>query len=396
MYDFTTVTDRRHTGSAKWDFAPESVKNAGVVPLSVADMEFRVAPEIKRAAINAAEHGIYGYTYADDEYFDAIKNYYIRHHGYEPKREWHTITNGIVPALSIAVRAFAKEGEGVIVQSPVYYPFYNDIKKNGCRIVENRLILKNGHYEMDFEGLERLTARDDIHLMILCSPHNPIGRVWKREELERVCDICKRNGVFLIADEIHCDIIMSGNKHNSLLTFPEYIDNCMVCTAMSKTFNVAGLGCSDIFIPNEERRKAYMDEQSRGMGNSLTYFARAVAIAAHNECDEWLKEMLNAVETNFNTLYDFIETRLPALKCIRAEGTYLAWIDMRALGLNDEELEKMHLDAFLALDEGYVFGTNGSGFARWNMALPNHLLTEALERLEKAVKPILERHGAAL
>lgn len=393
MYDFTTVTDRRHTGADKWDFAPEQIKAAGVIPLSVADMEFQVAPEIKRAAIKAAEHGIYGYTHADDEYFDAVSNFYLRHHGYEPKREWHAITNGVVPALSIAIRTFAQEGEGVIVQSPVYYPFYNDIKKNNCRIIENRLILKNGHYEMDFAGLEKLCARDDVHLMLLCSPHNPVGRVWHRDELERVCQICQKHGVFIIADEIHCDITLFGSKHNSLLTFPEYIENCMVCTAMSKTFNVAGLSCSDIFIPNAAMCERFKVEQDRYAGGKLNYFARAVAIAAHNECDEWIKEMLCTVEDNFATLYDFIAQRLPALDCIRAEGTYLAWLDMRALGLNDAEQEKMHLDACLALDEGYIFGTNGSGFARWNMALPKRELIAALERLEKAVRPILEKHG---
>lgn len=393
MYDFTTTTDRRHTGSIKWDNAPERVREAGLTPLSIADMEFQVAPQIKRAAIEAAEHGIYGYTHVDDEYFSAIKNYYIRHHGYEVQREWHTVTNGVVPALSVAVRAFAKEGEGVVVQSPVYRPFFGDIKKNGCNIVENRLILNNGHYEMNFEELEELAAREDVHLMIMCSPHNPIGRVWTREEVKRVGDICLKHGVFLIADEIHCDITFKGHKHHSLLTFPEFRDNCMVCTAMSKTFNVAGLGCSDIFIPNKERYEQYEREQDRAMGDSLTYFARAVAIAAHNECDEWIEEMLSAIEDNFNAMYEFVETRLKGITCIRAEGTYLAWMDMRALGMNDKELKELCLGADLVLNAGEMFGTNGSGFTRWNMALPKHDLIVALERLEKAVKPILEKHG---
>lgn len=207
-------------------------------------------------------------------------------------------------------------------------------------------------------------------------------------------DICLKHGVFLIADEIHCDITLGGHKHHSLLTFPEFTDNCMVCTAMSKTFNVAGLGCSDIFIPGKERYELYKAEQNRAMGDSLTYFARAVAITAHNECDEWVKEMLSVIEDNLNAMYEFVDTRLKGISCIRAEGTYLAWMDMRVLGLSDSELTKLCDDADLVLDMGEIFGTNGSGFTRWNMALPKHDLIAALERLEKVVKPLLEKHGA--
>jgi cysteine-S-conjugate beta-lyase len=393
MYDFTTKTDRRHTGSVKWDAAPERIREAGLPPLSIADMEFQVAPAIKEAAIKAAEHGIYGYTHPDDEYFEAVKNYYIRNHGYEVQREWHTVTNGIVPALSIGIRAFSKEGEGIIVQSPVYTPFFHYIKLNGRKAYEDRLILKNGHYEMDFERLERLAARDDVHLMIFCSPHNPVGRVWTREEIQRVGEICLKNDVFLISDEIHCDVTLNGHKHHSFFTFPEFRENCMVCTAMSKTFNVAGLGCSDIFIPNKERREAFENEQLRGMGDCvLTYFARAVSIAAHNDCDDWVKEMRTVIEKNLDTLCNFLDTRLPGIKCIRAEGTYVAWIDMRVLGMSDEELTKLCLDADLYVTSGAAFGTVGSGFSRWNIALTNEDLVAALERFEKVAKPILDRH----
>ena len=309
------------------------------------------------------------------------------------KREWHTVTGGIVPALSLAVKTFARPDEGVIIQSPVYTPFFRAIEMNGRKVAENRLILKDGRYEMDLENLEKLCARDDIHLMILCSPHNPVGRVWREEELWAVGRICKKHGVFVLADEIHCDILLNGAKHHSFLTFDEFLDNCMVCTAMSKTFNVAGLLCSDIFIPNRERYDSFMLEKMRSMADTVPYFARAVSIAAHNDCDEWIDEMINAIEANFNTFYGFIGARLPMLKCIRAEGTYLAWLDMRALGLNDEEQKKMHVDAYLDLDEGYIFGANGSGFARWNLALPESELIKALERLENAIKPILKKRG---
>ena len=327
------------------------------------------------------------------EIHNAVRGYYIRRHGYEVKREWHTVTGGIVPALSLAVKTFARPDEGVIIQSPVYTPFFRAIEMNGRKVAENRLILKDGRYEMDLENLEKLCARDDIHLMILCSPHNPVGRVWREEELWAVGRICKKHGVFVLADEIHCDILLNGAKHHSFLTFDEFLDNCMVCTAMSKTFNVAGLLCSDIFIPNRERYDSFMLEKMRSMADTVPYFARAASIAAHNDCDEWIDEMINAIEANFNTFYGFIGARLPMLKCIRAEGTYLAWLDMRALGLNDEEQKKMHVDAYLDLDEGYIFGANGSGFARWNLALPESELIKALERLENAIKPILKKRG---
>ena len=393
MYDFTTIVDRKNTGSLKWDHTPENIKKAGLAPLSIADMEFKVAPQITRAIIKAAEHGVYGYTGADDEYYNAVRGYYIRRHGYEVKREWHTVTGGIVPALSLAVKTFARPDEGVIIQSPVYTPFFRAIEMNGRKVAENRLILKDGRYEMDLENLEKLCARDDIHLMILCSPHNPVGRVWREEELWAVGRICKKHGVFVLADEIHCDILLNGAKHHSFLTFDEFLDNCMVCTAMSKTFNVAGLLCSDIFIPNRERYDSFMLEKMRSMADTVPYFARAASIAAHNDCDEWIDEMINAIEANFNTFYGFIGARLPMLKCIRAEGTYLAWLDMRALGLNDEEQKKMHVDAYLDLDEGYIFGANGSGFARWNLALPESELIKALKRLVNAIKPILKKRG---
>lgn len=393
MYDFTTVVNRRGTGASKWEFAPAPVAGSGQIPLSVADMEFRVAPEIQQAVIQAAEHGIYGYTCPDEAYFNALRDYLIRHHGYEVKREWHTVTNGVVTAISVAVRAFTKPGEGVIVQTPVYYPFFQDITNNGRAIVENRLLLKDGRYEMDFDGLERLCAKEENTMLILSSPHNPVGRVWSMAELERLNDICKRNGVFVVSDEIHCDLLLNGAKHHSFLTVPGGAENCMVCTAMSKTCNLAGLACSDIFIPDEARRKAYFEDQERSTGSGLPYFARAAGIAAHTRCDGWIEEMLRVIERNFELLYRFVETRLPMLTCIRAEGTYLAWIDMRLLGLSDEELEKMHLNAYLALDEGYIFGANGSGFARWNLALPEKELTRALDRLELAIKETLAKRG---
>ncbi len=393
MYDFNTPVDRTGTGAAKWEYAPAPVAGSGFIPLSVADMEFRVAPEIQAAVTRAAEHGIYGYTAADEPYFTALRDYLMRRHGYEVKREWHTVTNGVVPAISVAVRAFTKPGEGVIVQPPVYYPFFQDIKGNGRAIVENPLVLKNGRYEMDFDGLEKLCAAPANTMLILSSPHNPVGRVWTAEELGAVNEICKRCGVFVVSDEIHCDLQLEGHKHHSFLALPGEKEHVMVCTAMSKTCNLAGLACSDIFLPGETAREAFLAEQERSLGWGIPYFARAAGIAAHTQCDGWIDEMLRTVESNFNLLYSFIGERLPMLTCIKTEGTYLAWIDMRLLGLTDKEQEQMHLNAYLALDEGYIFGKGGSGFARWNLALPQAELLAALKRLEAAVNGILAQRG---
>ena len=394
MFDFEEKIDRRGTGSAKWAHAPEAVKLAGEIPLSVADMELRCPKAVTEALHKAADHGIYGYTIADEEYFSATRDYLKRRHGYEVEREWMLNTHGIVPAVGLAVRALTEAGDAVLVCPPVYYPFYSAIEKNGRKIYRSQLLLKNGKYEMNFPEFEDLCARDEVKLFIMSSPHNPVGRVWSAEELREIARICKENNVFVIADEIHCDIILPGNRHTSFITVPDGRDNCMLCTAISKTFNLAGLNCSDIFIPNAEARakiaKKLDDEGAFGIG----YFSRAASIAAHTECDDWLDAMILHVNGNFELMYKFIKERLPELSCIRAEGTYLAWVDMRALGLSNEEQERMDVeDAKLALDEGYVFGMGGEGFSRWNLAAPRAEILRALERFEKAINALQKKRG---
>lgn len=390
MYDFKTHIDRAGTGSIKTDIAPESVKDSGLVPLSVADMELAVAPEIRDAIKQAVDRGIFGYTYADEAYSCAVRSWMKTRHGFDTDGFKLITTGGVVPALRYAVEAFCDKGEGVVIQPPVYMMFANAIETAERRIVENPLIFENGRYTMDFDDLDKKTQPDDVKLLLLCSPHNPVGRVWTRDELIRLGDICKKNGVIVVADEIHNDLLLSGAVHTVFATLPGMDEISITCTATSKTFNLAGLSCSNIFIKNEsfsERFKTVADRAGAGL---VPYFARAATIAAYTKCVAWVDELNEHIASNFELMYSFIERELPMLTVIRAEGTYLAWIDMRELGLEDKALEELVVSHGLALDEGYLFGTGGSGFERWNLALPSYLLHRALEHLKSAVYNALD------
>ena len=389
MYDFDTVIDRRGTGACKWEFAPEAVQQANMLPLSIADMEFKMPPQVQSALHGAVDHGVCGYTTVDDEYFSAVAGFMKRRHGFVVQRDWLCVTPGVVTALGIAVRAYTEPGDGVIIQPPVYMPFWSAISGNKRELLENQLIYENGRYTVDFDNLEELCRRPEAKLMIISSPHNPVCRVWQRWELERMGRICKENGVIILADEIHQDIVMPGYTHTVISKIDGMEDNCIICTAMSKTFNLAGLSCSNIFIPNRELREKFVRVQQRDSTTGVPFYARYAAIAAYTECDSWVDELIRYIDGTFKFMYKFIDERLPGIHCLRAEGTYLAWVDMRALGLTDSELETLAVEkGLLALDEGYIFGTGGSGFERWNIAVPRSALEAALIRLEKAIKGI--------
>lgn len=390
MYDFDTVIDRHGTASVKWDMAPEAIKEKGYTPLTIADMEFKAAPEIIRGIEEALKHGIFGYTYADESYFNAVAGFMKRRRGYDVEREWLIITNGVVSALGLCVRAFTSPGDGIIIQPPVYPPFMSAIANNGRNIVENPLILSDGRYSIDFDDLEAKCAGEDVKMMLLCSPHNPVGRVWSYDELLKLGEICKRHNVLVIADEIHGELILPGFKHTTFATIPGMADNCVVCTAMSKTFNLAGMCCSNIFVSDPDIREKLANVIRIEGASAMPALSRSAAIAAMTEGDAWLDELLSYIEGNFSYLYEFIEKRLPMIRCIRAEGTYLAWLDLRALSLSDEALERLMIDkGGLALDEGYIFGTGGSGFERINLAVPRSILIDALERFEAAVLSVV-------
>ncbi|MBQ1893999.1 MAG: pyridoxal phosphate-dependent aminotransferase [Clostridia bacterium] len=386
-YDFTKKIDRSNTGAYKYDFMPEPLRGSGIVPMTVADMEFSAPPKVNEAVAKAAFHGCYGYTGPQGEYLEAVRHWQKTRHDWDIEDDWYVVTNGVVQALGVAVRAFTKEGDGVIIQTPVYHPFYGAVRDNGRRIVENPLIANNGRYEMDFDDLEKKASDPSVKMMLLCSPHNPIGRVWTTDELSRVADIAKRHGILVVSDEIHNDLIMPGNTHTVFAKVPGASDNCVVCTAISKTFNLAGLSCSNIFVPNALHKEKFAEQAHRDGCGCVPYVARFATIAAYNECADWLDELISVIRSNYALLCDFISERLPEFTVTPLEGTYLAWIDMRPLGLDHKALTEFLVEkAMIADNDGEMFGSAGEGFRRWNLALPESELHAALSRLEKAVK----------
>ena len=385
-YDFTTRIDRSNTGAFKYDFMPEPLRGSGIVPLTIADMEFSAPPEVNEAVVHAALHGCYGYTGPQGEYLEAVKHWQKTRHDWQIEDDWYVVTNGVVQALGIAVRAFTEKGDGVLIMTPVYHPFYSAVEGNGRRIVESPLIESEGRYEIDFADLEAKAREEDVKLMLLCSPHNPVGRVWSRDELAQIARIAYENGVIVVSDEIHNDLILPGYEHTVFAKLPEARSNCVVCTAVSKTFNLAGLSCSNIFVPDKALRERFSAEADRSGCGCVPYIARPATIAAYTKGAGWLDELLSVVNANFELLYSFIGERLPMLRVTRAEGTYLAWIDMRALNMDHEELNEFLVnEARLCDSDGDMFGKAGRGFRRWNLALPREILEESLLRLERAI-----------
>ncbi len=383
-YDFTTQTDRKAAGALKW----RSVKEPGIVPLSVADMEFQPPEKLRKALAQCAEDMIFGYTGATDSYYAAVINWMKRRHGWDISKEEICLSAGVVPAIFTAVRAFTEPGEGVLVLTPVYNPFFMAIEKNGRRTVASELIAENGAYRIDFDDLASKAALPDVKLMIFCSPHNPIGRVWTPVELARVAEICLENGVKIICDEIHHDLIMPGYEHTVMAGLSgEIADITVTCTAPSKTFNLAGLCASNIIIKNGDMRKRYTEEAMKNFFPSVNCFGLAGCRAAYDECGDWLDECIEVIDGNRRLAEDFFARRLPEIKTYPLEGTYLLWADCRALGMDAASLETfMKEKAKLYLDEGYVFGEGGEGFERFNIACPRSVLEQSLERLYKAVK----------
>lgn len=402
-YDFDRIIDRSGTASMKWStyhggshagpISPVGVDLAGngPIPMWVADMDFPSPQPVLDALRNRIDHGIFGYTVTPDSYFDAAINWIKKRHGWEVSKEWITTTPGIVPALHFAIRAFCKAGDKVLLQQPAYYPFFRAIKNSQCEIVSSALIDGDDGYTMDFEDLERKASDPAVTMAILCSPHNPVGRVWREDELRQYGDICNRHGVLVVADEIHADLLMPGVKF-----FPyaqlgrEYSDNVLVCTAPSKTFNLAGMHLSNMIIPNEKLRRTFNDYMIHtGVAGGLNPLALTAIEAAYNHGEEWLDQVLDYIWGNFQTLKSFVGQNMPQLKVSELQGTYLCWVDFRGLGLDQEKLEKLtQLDAKVLLDEGYIFGQEGRGFERFNLACPRPLLKLALERLKTEIERV--------
>lgn len=384
-YNFDAAPDRRGTGNLKHDFIREFNKPESVIPMWVADMDFASPPCVSEALESAAKSGILGYADAKTDYYDAVASWLERRIGWRPEEDWLVKTPGVVLALNVAMRALIRPGDAVLIQPPVYHPFRLVTEKTGRRLVQSPLVLKNGRYEIDFEDFEEKIASENVKMFVLCSPHNPVGRVWTREELGRIGEICHRRGVTVVSDEIHCDIVLPGTDFVSFLTAaPQCRDETVVCTAPSKTFNVAGLFCSNIFIPNEDKRRLFreeMDAMSVGTPNALGLIAGK---AAYLGGEEWLDELLAYLGGNLDYIRGFLKSELPEVGLIEPQGTYFAWLDFRGLGLDDGELDDRLMNRCgLWLDEGHMFGAEGSGFQRMVYACPKSTLEKAMERLKR-------------
>ncbi len=388
-YDFETLVNRRNTGSHKWEGMYEQIPDAGdeIVPLSVADMELKNPPAIIEGLKKYLDNIILGYTGETENYYKSVTSWMERRHGFSPKKEWFVMTAGVVPAIKEMVGAFTKDGDSVLMLTPVYYPFYSSVEANGRTVLGSELILEGTEYRIDFEDFAEKAARPETTLCILSSPHNPIGRIWTKEELLKLCEICLENNVFIISDEIHFDLIMPGFEHVSMGSFEEkYLNNCAICTAPSKTFNLAGLQTSNIFIPNEE----YRNKMTAARGYfSLNIFGYKACELAYDECEEWLDELLLFLNENRKFVEEFVAEKMPEVKVHRLQGTYLMWLDFRAWGMNEKELEDFMVHKAEAIfDEGYVFGEGGIGFERINIACPKRVLEATLERIYKAKQKI--------
>lgn len=388
-YDFETLVNRRNIGAHKWEDMYARIPDAGddIVPLSVADMEFKNPPAIIEGLKEYLDNIVLGYTGETENYYNSVISWMERRHGFSPKKEWFVMTAGVVPAIKEMVGAFTKDGDSVLMLTPVYYPFYSSVEANGRTVLGSELILNGTEYSIDFEDFAEKAARPETTLFILCSPHNPIGRIWTKEELLKLCEICLENNVFIISDEIHFDLILPGFEHVSMGTFEEkYLNNCAICTAPSKTFNLAGLQTSNIFIPNEEYRNKI--SSARGYF-SLNIFGYKACELAYDKCEEWLDELIPVLDENRKLVEDFFAENMPEVKVHRLQGTYLMWLDFRAWGMSKEEQEDFMVHKAQAIfDEGYVFGEGGIGFERINIACPKRVLEQTLERILKAKKEL--------
>ncbi len=384
--NFDEEINRYGTNSLKYDFKADKNKPDDVFPMWVADMDFKCCDEILKDLHTKIDHGIFGYSKNDKSYFEAIKNWYYNNFEIKLEEKWLITVPNVVFALATAVKAITKEDDYVLINNPVYNPFTEVIEDNKRKVISSDLKLVNEHYEIDFEDFERKIKEYNIKLYLLCSPHNPVGRVWTKNELDEIINICKRNNVFIVSDEIHSDFVWKG-VHTCMLKYESYKENIILCTAPTKTFNLAGLQVSNIFIPNDDIRNKFQLELWN-TGYSLINIMGLVACkSAYEKGQKWLNELKYYLYENIKYVNNFLKERLPKIKLIYPEGTYLLWIDFRELGLTDEEVDELMIKkAKLWLKSGNVFGNSGKGFQRINIALPRKKLEIAMCNLENAFK----------
>lgn len=383
-YDFDKIVPRRHSGSYKWDSIPEDA-----LPLWVADMDFEVAPAIKKALADRVAHGVFGYTQIDDSYYEAVLSWYQRRHQWSIDRRWMLYTSGVVPAISCSIKALTLPGENVLVQTPVYNCFFSSIRNQGCQIVENRLVRKDDSYVIDWEDFERKCADEKTTVFLLCDPHNPGGRVWTKDELAKMGAICAKHHVFVISDEIHCELVMPGYKFTPFAAVNDVdLRNSVTLSSPSKSFNTAGLQIANIICKDDEVRRRIDRVINIFEVCDVNPFGPVALKAAYNESEEWLDELNEYIWGNYQLLKETFAQQLPSLKVTRLEGTYLAWVDISSLGMTSDAVTKK------LLHEGHVFVSNGTlygkeageGFIRINLACPRAVLKEGLSRIVKTLQ----------
>jgi len=388
-HNFDEQIDRRGTNSIKHDFAAEYGKSEGLIPLWVADMDFRTPPCVTEVLVRSAEHSIFGYSEAkkDGYYFAALQKWFAQRFGFKASPEWLVKTPGVVFALCAAIRAFTEPGDAVLIQSPVYYPFRETVEVNGRRLVANPLANVGGKYCIDFDDFENKIAKNSVRLFILCSPHNPVGRVWTKDELIRIGEICLKHNVLVVSDEIHCDFVYGDNRHTVFGTINEaFLDNSIICTSPSKTFNLAGLQAANIFIANAKLRQEFKREIRKTGYSQLNTMGLVSCQAAYENGGEWLDELLAYLWRNYDYTKKIINTSLPKIRLAELEGTYLLWLDMNAYGFSETELDRILVEkAGLWVSKGSVFGGEGKGFIRINIACPLAVLEKAFEQLVAAL-----------
>lgn len=382
-YDFDEVISRRGTLSYKWD----SATDAEVLPLWVADMDFRTSPAIIEALQRRVAHGIFGYTRVPDAYYQAVTNWFARRHGWNIQREWMIYTSGVVPAVSAVIKALTVPGDKVLVQTPVYNCFFSSIRNNGCTLAASPLLRVGNTWQMDFEDLERKASDPDVKVFLLCNPHNPVGRVWTREELLKAGEICSRHGVTVVSDEIHCELVYPGHAYTPFASISgDFSARAIVCISPSKAFNIAGLQIANIVVPDEEVRRKIDKAININEVCDVNPFGVTATIAAYTEGEEWLNQLLAYLQANYKWMQDYCRTHLPDFPISNLEGTYLVWMDCSILHKTSDVLEQELLDeSKLWLNAGTMYGAEGEGFMRWNIACPRSVLAEGLERFRSYV-----------
>uniref|UniRef100_A0A7V3VT14 cysteine-S-conjugate beta-lyase n=1 Tax=Mesoaciditoga lauensis TaxID=1495039 RepID=A0A7V3VT14_9BACT len=391
-YNFDEYVDRHGTNSRKWERMEELFGKNDLLPMWIADMDFRAPHQIVEALKKRAEHGIFGYTFRPDAFYDSARQWISKRNNWNVEKEWMVDSSGVVSAIIVAVLSYTKPGDGIIVQPPVYYPFFNVIKNNDRKILYNDLIFENGRYTMNFEDLENKVK--DAKMLILCNPHNPVGRVWTEEELARLGKICLDNDVIIASDEIHSDFIYEGYKHVHIASLDGLSKRTVTFIAPNKTFNLAGIPASISIIPDEGLRKSYGETMVALGIETSNIFSITATEAAYRYGEEWFEALLKYLRGNIEFLKAFLNDRLPDVQVVVPEGTYLVWLNFRKLGLTDDELSNLIIKkAKVALDDGNMFGHGGSGFQRMNIATPRSLLKDGLESICKAVQGEMNERG---